>query len=605
MRATKDSNDGQKAEQPERRASAWVTLAIAAAIASVAVIGPSAQGRGSEPGRGKGRAHVDRELTDRMKRRGDSDRERVIVTAKPGRLGRLLEQLKGQGVTLSNDLSLIEGVAGDLPVGLLRKLVDDPDVGGLSTDATVRAMGVASGISGTALNTPYTLRATLGLDTGGTTRTFQQGANGYYAAVDGNVDSLAPTANRAGLSYAWTDVGPTDAAGMLLRFENLFGNGANQIPAGSTITSVSLRVGHYVDGSSSATASLHQMLTPWSASASWNSMTVSGAGIQFDNLEAQASADASVTGLSSSGARTFSSAELTATVQAWANGQPNNGWVLWQDNTNGWRVRTSEDYTLSNRPLLTVEYLPAGATNLTGAGVTVAVVDSGMLLDGGDPGRIKTTRDFTSGNLNPAAVGPVDGYGHGTHVAGLIGSNQPDIKGVAPGVSYVSLRVLDSLGSGLTSNVIAALQWAVANKTSYGIDVINLSLGHPIFEPADSDPLVQAVEAAARAGIVVVVSAGNYGVNSVTGAVGYAGVSSPGNAPSAITVGAVRTFDTTSRADDLIGDYSSRGPTWFDAYAKPDVVAPGHALVSAASHSQTLYLTSIRSRGRRSVAGRT
>ena len=164
MRATKDSNDGQKAEQPERRASAWVTLAIAAAIASVAVIGPSAQGRGSEPGRGKGRAHVDRELTDRMKRRGDSDRERVIVTAKPGRLGRLLEQLKGQGVELSNDLSLIEGVSGDLPVGLLRQLADHPDVVGLSTDAKVRAMGVASGISGTALNSPYSLRATLGLD---------------------------------------------------------------------------------------------------------------------------------------------------------------------------------------------------------------------------------------------------------------------------------------------------------------------------------------------------------------------------------------------------------------------------------------------------------
>ena len=126
MRAKKQSNDGQNAEQPERRAGAWVTLAIAAAIASVAVIGPSAQGRGQDQGQGKGRARVDRELTDRMKRRNDSERERVIVTAKPGRLGRLLEQLKSNGADVSNDLSFIDGVAGELPVGLLRKLAEIP-----------------------------------------------------------------------------------------------------------------------------------------------------------------------------------------------------------------------------------------------------------------------------------------------------------------------------------------------------------------------------------------------------------------------------------------------------------------------------------------------
>ena len=156
-------------------------------------------------------------------------------------------------------------------------------------------------------------------------------------------------------------------------------------------------------------------------------------------------------------------------------------------------------------------------------------------------------------------------------------------------VSYVSLRVLDNYGVGLTSNVIHAVQWAVANKATYGINVINLSLGHAIYEPAASDPLVQAVEAAARAGIVVVASAGNYGTNLLTGQIGYAGISSPGNAPSVITVGAEKTFDTTTRSDDRIADYSSRGPTWFDAFAKPDVVAPGHRLLAAVGTSQTLY----------------
>ena len=149
--------------------------------------------------------------------------------------------------------------------------------------------------------------------------------------------------------------------------------------------------------------------------------------------------------------------------------------------------------------------------------------------------------------------------------------------------------MLDSQGVGLTSRVIAAIEWAVANRVAYNIKVINLSLGHPIFEPAATDPLVQAVEAAVRAGIVVVASAGNIGINPATGLPGYAGITSPGNAPSAITVGAVRTQGTDPRGDDEVAPYSSRGATWYDGYAKPDLVAPGHRLVSDADTTSTLY----------------
>jgi hypothetical protein len=151
------------------------------------------------------------------------------------------------------------------------------------------------------------------------------------------------------------------------------------------------------------------------------------------------------------------------------------------------------------------------------------------------------------------------------------------------------LKVLDRNGSGYTSDVIQAIEFIVANQRRFNIDVINLSLGHPIFEPAATDPLVAAVQKATQAGIIVVVAAGNYGQNPTTGQSGYAGITSPGNAPSAITVGAVDTQDSVGRGDDTIPVYSSRGPTWYDAYAKPDLVAPGHRLVSIAARRGTLY----------------
>ena len=149
--------------------------------------------------------------------------------------------------------------------------------------------------------------------------------------------------------------------------------------------------------------------------------------------------------------------------------------------------------------------------------------------------------------------------------------------------------MLDAQGHGNTSDVIRALEFVRLNRVQLGIDIVNISLGHPVYEPAITDPLVQAVDRASQAGLVVVTSAGNFGSNPVTGEVGYAGLASPGNARSALTVGAVKTFDTASRVDDELAPYSSRGPTWYDGYMKPDVVAPGHALVAISDPSTTLY----------------
>jgi serine protease AprX len=212
-----------------------------------------------------------------------------------------------------------------------------------------------------------------------------------------------------------------------------------------------------------------------------------------------------------------------------------------------------------------------------GQGVTIGIVDSGIAPSAEFGDRIKAFYDFTSGGV--VARAPYDNYGHGTHVAGLIagsgaGSNGA-YAGVAPAAALVGLKVLDGTGAGYTSDLIDALEFATTNKAALGIDILNLSLGHPPYEPAATDPLVAAVDRASAAGILVIVSAGNAGVNPTSGLPGYGGVMSPGNARSALTVGAENTMNTATRRDDLVAPYSSRGPTWYDGYAKPVVVAPG------------------------------
>ncbi len=155
-------------------------------------------------------------------------------------------------------------------------------------------------------------------------------------------------------------------------------------------------------------------------------------------------------------------------------------------------------------------------------------------------------------------------------------------KGIAPNANILDLRVLDQNGASSDSVVIAAIQKAVQLKSKYNVRVINLSLGRTAFESCSQDPLCQAVEAAWKSGIVVVVAAGNEGRN------GYSTILSPGSAPHAITVGAMKTEATMNTSDDLIASYSSRGPTNVDLIAKPDVVAPGNLVDSLLAPGSTL-----------------
>jgi serine protease AprX len=229
-----------------------------------------------------------------------------------------------------------------------------------------------------------------------------------------------------------------------------------------------------------------------------------------------------------------------------------------------------------------------------GAGIGVAVIDSGIadipdLHTGGY--RVVYAESFCGDSTT------VDPYGHGTHVVGILAGNGKNstgskyfhtFKGMAPMVNIINLRVLDQNGVGTDSAVIAAIDRAIALKSQYNIRVMNLSLGRAVHESYIVDPLCQAVERAWKAGIIVVVSAGNGGRDDSQGTQGYATIHSPANDPYVITVGAMKTGNTLVKTDDTIASYSSKGPTLFDHVVKPDLVAPGNRIISLYKAGLTL-----------------
>jgi serine protease AprX len=254
---------------------------------------------------------------------------------------------------------------------------------------------------------------------------------------------------------------------------------------------------------------------------------------------------------------------------------------------------SNEDYTTA------VEADVAAAQfALDGTGVGVAVIDSGISDHSDLHAASGASRVVYSQSFVPGDTSTWDKYGHGTHVAGLIGGTGVSsgvangylakYAGVAPNVNLINLRALDQNGAGTDSQVIAAIQQAIALKNTYNIRVISMSLGRPVFENYALDPVDQAVEAAWQAGIVVVAAAGNNGRDNSMGTHGFATIGVPANDPAVITVGATRTFGTATRVDDAIASYSSKGPTLVDHLVKPDLVAPGNRLVSLLAPGSTL-----------------
>jgi subtilisin family serine protease len=208
----------------------------------------------------------------------------------------------------------------------------------------------------------------------------------------------------------------------------------------------------------------------------------------------------------------------------------------------------------------------AWSAGYDGSGTTVAVLDTGVDTTHPDlTGRIAAERNFTT------EVDARDGQGHGTHVASIVaGSGAASAgkrKGVAPGATLISGKVLANDGYGQTSWIIHGMEWAAGDKDA---DVINMSLGGE----SPGGPLTQAVDRLAEQdGTLFVISSGNDGCAGC--------VTSPGDAASALTVGAVD-------HDDRLAEFSSRGPNSGDFAIKPEITAPGVDIAAARAEGTSL-----------------
>ncbi|MBI2940115.1 MAG: S8 family peptidase [Chloroflexi bacterium] len=235
----------------------------------------------------------------------------------------------------------------------------------------------------------------------------------------------------------------------------------------------------------------------------------------------------------------------------------------------------------------------SSSLNVTGEGIGIAILDTGVnetLSDFKGTGGIKRVVKQVLFNSNTTNVN--DGHGHGTHIAGIIAGNSwlstsstvhGKYIGVAPNANLISVKVSDDQGMSYISDVINAIGWVVNNRQTYNIRVMNLSLISSVAESYLTSMLDAAVERAWFNGILVVVSAGNMGFDSMK----YP----PANDPFVITVGAADPMGTTVASDDTVAPWSSYG-TSQDGVAKPDIVAPGRYIVSTlASGGSTLAKT--------------
>jgi serine protease AprX len=209
--------------------------------------------------------------------------------------------------------------------------------------------------------------------------------------------------------------------------------------------------------------------------------------------------------------------------------------------------------------------------SLTGAGVGIAMIDTGVAPVPGLPkDHIINGPDLSFESQDPD-LRYLDSYGHGTHLAGIMVGNDPatGFRGIAPGAKLTSIKVATSNGAVDVTQVVAAIDWTVAHRNddpANPIKLINLAYGVPNTLTCATDPLCGALENARLAGIVTVVAAGNTGTAT--------NLPSPGRHKWAVTVGSVGTKGTASPADDVTSPFTAQQA------GSIDLMAPGESIVS-------------------------
>ena len=224
----------------------------------------------------------------------------------------------------------------------------------------------------------------------------------------------------------------------------------------------------------------------------------------------------------------------------------------------------------------------------TGKEVVVAVLDTGVDDNHADLRNKFVAGYDCSGNYGVAwTTNPDDKNGHGTHCAGVImgtGDLNSDMAereyvGVAPDARLVDVKVLTDIGVNLGDHLIMGMEWCIENMEQFGIDILSISVGTGGGGDDGTNANARTANGAVDAGLIVVTAAGNEGPNND-------GFSSVAASDKVITVGAVEDGETVTRDDDVIADYSNRGPRKTDndddvlEELKPDVVAPGTDIMS-------------------------
>ena len=219
---------------------------------------------------------------------------------------------------------------------------------------------------------------------------------------------------------------------------------------------------------------------------------------------------------------------------------------------------------------------------LTGHGVGVALIDTGIAPVEGlvTAGKVVNGPDLSFDSQADNAR-YLDGFGHGTNMAGIIAGKDSTVVtgdedssskfvGMAPDAKLVNVKVGAADGSADVSQMVAAIDWVVANRATHNIRVLNLSYGTNSSQSSTIDPLAHAVENAWRAGIVVVVAAGNDGVSGATR------LTMPAVDPYVIAVGSSDNRGSNEEKDFRVGAWTNNGTT----ARRPDLLAPGKSVVS-------------------------